>query len=84
MLGRDIDHIMDPISRDREIRNIKRLRVNLSISWNDKKFAELAKIDVRRRENGLVQILPGSCEIVMPGQNVRRENGRRSREYRRK
>ncbi|PYK89328.1 MAG: hypothetical protein DME35_09070 [Verrucomicrobia bacterium] len=73
---------MDAISVDREIRNIKRLRVNLSVGRNDKKFAELVKIDVRRRENGLVQILPGSCEIVMPGQNVHRENGRRGREYR--
>ena len=84
MLGRDVDHVVNTVSGNRQVRDIKRLRVNLSISWNDKKFAELVKIDVRRRENGFVQILPGSCEIVMPGQNVHRENRRRGHEYRRK
>ena len=76
MLGRDVDHIMDAVSRNREIGNVKWLRVNLSVDRNNKKLAELVEIDVRRRENGLAQILPGSCEIVMPGENVHRKNSR--------
>ena len=74
MLGCDVDDVVNAFSRNAEIGNVKRLRVNLSVGRNNEKLAELVKINVRRRENCLVQVLAGSCAVVVPGKNVDREN----------
>ena len=74
MLGCDVDHVVNAFSRNGEIENVKRLRVNLSIGRNNEEFAELVKVNVRRRENCLAQVLAGPCVVVVPGKNVDREN----------
>ena len=82
MLGRDVDHVMNAVSRNGQIGNVKRLRIDLPVGRNNEKLAELVKVNVRKRQNRLAQILAGACAVVVPSKNVHREQrGRDGQQY---
>ena len=70
MLGRNIEHIVHALSRNAQPRDDQRLRVNLPIDANHEKLSEIRRIDIRRRQDRLNQILTGAGEIIVPGKNI--------------
>ena len=64
MRGGDEDYIVDALARDCDRREVERLRVDLPVHRMGEELAELDRRDIRRRQDGFLKILSGSCEIV--------------------
>jgi hypothetical protein len=61
---------MHAVSRNAQSPKVQRLAVNLAIHVLTEKFAELTGFEIRGREDGLIEVLAGSCKIVVVGEYV--------------
>jgi hypothetical protein len=65
MLGRHIKNIMNPVARNLDPRHIKRLRVHEPVHVIRKKFPEIVRVYIERRQNGLIRIEARAIVIVV-------------------
>ena len=56
MLRRDVQNVVHVLAGDFDLCQIEWLRENESVNWLRKKFAELARIHIRRLQYGLAGI----------------------------
>ncbi len=66
---RHVDHIVRAAANT-DVRHHQRLCVDLVINRDLEQQAELGSVDVAWRQYGFVQVLPGSPEIIMLGDNT--------------
>jgi hypothetical protein len=70
LFGDHVDHVVRPLVRHADVRQIKGLRVDLARDEMREKLAETVHIDVRRRQDSLTQVLPGTHRVVVLGRDV--------------
>ena len=79
VLGRDVHDVVRPLPRDGDVLHVERRGVGDAVEREREELPEARRVDVRRREHGLVQVLPGAHVVVVvrehPG--VVRRVGRR-------
>ena len=73
MLRRDEHHIAEALPRNRDVREIQRLGVDVSIDRIGKEPLERAGGDVARGESRFAQILTGARPVVVIGQDTIRQ-----------
>ena len=69
MFGRNEHHIVR-LPADRHVGKIERLRVDVSVHGLREEFAKLRGVYIGRSQDGLIEILPSSRNVVAPGGNA--------------
>src|SRR5215213_8574111 len=70
MLSGDKHDVVRPLGWNRQIRHIKRLRVNRTINWLGKDPAETIAAHVRRRQNLFIGVQSSARVITVTSQYV--------------
>ena len=76
VVRRDVDDVADADARNVDALDVQRLPVDLVVDGALEELAELADVDVGRREHHLGQIGSGPCRVVVLGDHARLREGR--------
>src|SRR5580693_6804467 len=57
-------------SPEDEVRNVKRLGVHLAVHGQESETAKIRGVDIGRRKNDFIQILPRPTVVIVVGENV--------------
>ena len=70
VFGSNDQQIVAGASWNVDIACIKRFGIDLAVNGNREKFAERMHVHIGKRQNRLMQILPGPCVVVVEGEHI--------------
>ena len=65
VLGRDVDHVVDALPRNGDVRDVERRCEGVAVELVVEQLAEAGRVHVRRRENGLLEVLARAQVVVV-------------------